>query len=192
MLVWFLSRSHPHFHPSAFMAAPTPEGRAAPHVPWSMASRAWHGARFLTGLVLGMAAIGCLILGMMLLVALGGIHPALAFPAFFAPMALLISVSGFDWHFWLIRRAHDHGKSWLWAITPSLALAFAVLTIVLALILGGPVTGVITAALVILCVAIPAFAYLYHLIYAPGQAGPNQYGPAPEAIPAHWLSGGKA
>ncbi|KAA5804473.1 DUF805 domain-containing protein [Alkalicaulis satelles] len=186
MLVWLITRNHEHFHPSAFLAASNPQGRAAQPMVGFTGSAAYFAVCIRIGLVFLLGGIAAILTSLVLLWLAVGIHPLLAFSSF-TPIVLFTLLWRLDFFFWLIRRAHDHGRSWVWAIGPLCAPPITLLSIGLALFLGGLVAGLITAALVILCVAIPAIAYVYHLMHAPGQAGPNRYGPPDTPIPDHWL-----
>ncbi|WP_439637263.1 hypothetical protein [Oceanicaulis sp.] len=188
MLFYLFVHRLESFHPSNLRRSGTPKGRApAPkYNRWHVLSndpnlwRAIHNA----------GAVNFIISFAVIIFAFGiSLHyykfwGLVSFAIAPLTLGIVLIASTLDQIFWTIQRMHDLGKSWVWAIAPPTGLfSLVILSIVVPLIIGMPI-AILFCAIGLLFIGVPVWAWHQNLLNRPGATEANQYGPAPEPVPA--------
>jgi uncharacterized membrane protein YhaH (DUF805 family) len=188
MIGFLIASQHKYFHPSVFGLAGSPKGRA-PRLAPVLKRLNSHATTARLGVNLGvvLALMVATSVSAVLLVSTFETGNWIMIGASALPLVASLILGQLDRVFWLVRRAHDVGKSWAWV-----GAAFIVFPLTLMATAAGhwifdsqimTVAGVIS----VIAIGIPCLMLLPWLTYAPGQADTNRYGPAPEPIPDYWF-----
>lgn len=191
MLLYWLVYDDPDFHPSKLKVAPSPSGRAAPagisttaylanlH-PQAVAAGFWG---FILSFILfvGLSAALIVFWGR-----LDFIPPVLRITAVFVLVNAFGVFLRLDSIFWKIRRCHDVGLPWPFALAPAAAVLSSAAAALTVGAIWGLFTGVSVFVGLLLCVALPIEIWSVVIDTRPGDPRPNRYGPPPTPLPQRW------
>lgn len=186
MITYWLALNTPHFHPSVLGVAPTPTGPAVS--PGFRKRRLWGPASRLSFRTnLGFMALLVLpLFGYLMMMAF---TPHKVFWAILAAghTPLCLTLGQLDRVFWLIRRAHDTGKSWLWVFIPVLMILIGFAVAIGALMTVGRDLAYVISTGMLFGMVFPGGLLLLWLTFGQSQDGENRYGSPPDPIPDYWF-----
>ena len=183
---WFASRSA-HFHPSIFAVAGSPNGRElSPHgLPVKLLGRAAK-ARSAYSLPFFLIMVFGGVISFSLLLAHRVQSDVSLIIGLFSPLVVLGTLGQIDRVFWMVCRAHDIGKSWLWVGIPVLLFALTPAFVGIGLYLFGPGVAAAIALGCMMFVVMPSGLTLFWIYGAESQQGENRYGPPAKPILEYW------